>query len=277
MARRRDAALNYYEQWVGAYRKKTGRLRMLEHGAYKLLLDEYYAIEQPLPASLDDLYTICGARDKRDEDAVRKVANAYFPVGPDGLRHNERADEEIALAQPRIAASKANGRKGGRRKKTQQEPDRLPTGTHQQPGSNPPATHAVEAFPHTTDHKDQNLNPNVEFGEKPPPKLDVVPLVINPEKPPRLQAEAAELLAFLNERTGRHFRPTKTTLRPVMARLKEGYTLSECRAVVARKVRQWSADDKMRDYLRPATLFGAEKFAQYVGEVPPPEEIFDVV
>jgi uncharacterized phage protein (TIGR02220 family) len=27
----------------------------------------------------------------------------------------------------------------------------------------------------------------------------------------------------------------------------------------------------MREYLRPETLFGATKFAQYVGEVPPPE------
>ena len=100
---------------------------------------------------------------------------------------------------------------------------------------------------------------------------DVVPLEIDKSKPPRLAAEAGELLNFLNTRTKRFFRPTPNTLRPIMARLKEGYTARECRAVIARKVREWGGDDKMAQYLRPSTLFGAEKFSQYVGEVPPTE------
>jgi len=150
--------VNYYEHWLGDYRRKTGRLRIAEHGAYRLLLDEYYALEQPLPASVDELYVICGAMDRRDQEAVRKIADAYFPVGPDGLRHNERADEEIARARPRIEAAKLNGRKGGRKKnptETQQEPSGFPTGTAPEPKANPPATHAGEAFPHTP-HKLQN-------------------------------------------------------------------------------------------------------------------------
>ena len=102
------------------------------------------------------------------------------------------------------------------------------------------------------------------------PSPDVVPLLL-PEKPSRLRTEACELLAFLNERAKRHFRAKDPTLKPIMARLKEGYSVQECRAVIARKVRAWADDDKMREYLRPETLFGQTKFAQYVGEVPPPE------
>ena len=45
------------------------------------------------------------------------------------------------------------------------------------------------------------------------------------------------------------------------------------RAVVVRKCRDWAADEKMEPYLRPATLFNATKFAQYVGEVPPESEV----
>lgn len=260
--------MNYYQRYGGDYARDTGHLSLAEHGAYTLLLDVQYSTESGLPQSVEALCRICRAMGKAEQAAVRAVADAYFPLAEDGLRWNPRAFRDIAKARRRITAAKTNGA-------SRWHPTGIPLGSspHAQPES-----HAGEASPAPApDSKDQNLNPNVEFGEKPPPKLDVVPLVINPEKPPRLQAEAAELLAFLNERTQRHFRPTMTTLRPVMARLKEGYTLSECRAVVARKVRQWSSDDKMRDYLRPATLFGAEKFAQYVVEVPPPEEIVDVV
>ena len=275
--------MNYYEHWLGDYRKKTGRLRILEHGVYRLLLDECYATEQPLPASIDELCVICGAMDRRDREAVQKVADSYFPVGPDGMRRNARVEEEIERAQPRIAAARANvkratearaARKANTPRNTLGDPPCNPSG-------NPPGTHGVthagEAFPHTPVPKIKNQYTDVAFAEKPPANSDVIPLPAQEGKPSRLQTEAAEVLTFLNERTGRHFRAKKAALAPIMARLKEGYSASECRAVIARKVREWSADDRMRPYLRPATLFGAEKFAQYVGEVPPPEETADAL
>jgi len=33
------------------------------------------------------------------------------------------------------------------------------------------------------------------------------------------------------------------------------------------KCREWGADEKMEEYLRPATLFNATKFAQYRGKL----------
>lgn len=78
--------------------------------------------------------------------------------------------------------------------------------------------------------------------------------------------DAAAVLEFLNEKTGRNYRPTPTNLNFVTARLKEGYTIAECRMVIARKTRQWKDDERMSEYLRPATLFNAEKFNQYIGE-----------
>jgi uncharacterized phage protein (TIGR02220 family) len=84
---------------------------------------------------------------------------------------------------------------------------------------------------------------------------------------------AIELLNFLNAKTNRHYRATDVTFKPIIARLREGYTIQECKAVVVRKCREWGGDDKMRQYLRPETLFGCTKFAQYVGEVPPPDAV----
>ena len=79
--------------------------------------------------------------------------------------------------------------------------------------------------------------------------------------------QAVEILQFLNDKTGSKFQPVEVNLTLIVARLKEGATPEQCRAVIARKFREWSNDDRMRKYLRPATLFNREKFAQYQGEL----------
>lgn len=81
------------------------------------------------------------------------------------------------------------------------------------------------------------------------------------------RAPALEVLGFLNEKTGRNYQPVKANVDLIAARLKEGATVDDCMAVIAKKFREWWPDDKMRDYLRPATLFNAQKFAQYRGEL----------
>lgn len=52
----------------------------------------------------------------------------------------------------------------------------------------------------------------------------------------------------------------------VVARLKEGYTERQCMVVFARKFREWSADDKMAEYARPATVFRKSHFAEYLAQ-----------
>ena len=79
---------------------------------------------------------------------------------------------------------------------------------------------------------------------------------------------ARSLLVFLNEKTGRNYQPVKANLDMIVARLKEGATERQCRLVILRKFHDWGNDEKMTEYLRPATLFNRTKFAQYVGEIP---------
>lgn len=78
---------------------------------------------------------------------------------------------------------------------------------------------------------------------------------------------AKRILEFLNEKTGRNYRAVASNLKPIQARMAEGYTEDECRMVVAQRCRKWATDDKMAEYLRPATLFNATKFNQYAGEL----------
>jgi uncharacterized phage protein (TIGR02220 family) len=82
-----------------------------------------------------------------------------------------------------------------------------------------------------------------------------------------LRSQALQILQFLNEKAGRAYRPVETNLRLIEARLKSGITLCDCFQVIAKKTRQWKNDPRMMDYLRPATLFNATKFEQYVGEL----------
>lgn len=90
-------------------------------------------------------------------------------------------------------------------------------------------------------------------------KPDVAPLS-------GLKADAKTVLDFLNSKAGKAFRAVPVNLDLIAARLKEGATVQDCKTLVARKVKDWGADDKMREYLRPATLFNKTKFQQYLGE-----------
>jgi arsenate reductase-like glutaredoxin family protein len=56
------------------------------------------------------------------------VADAFFPVASDGMRHNARADVEIPKALARIEKARANGKRGGRPPKAEKEPSENPAG-----------------------------------------------------------------------------------------------------------------------------------------------------
>lgn len=111
-------------------------LSLAQMGAYDRLLDHYYAEEKPLPGNVEACCRIAGAVTKAERDAVASVLAEFFTLAEVGYS-NDRADEEIAMALPKIAAAQANGKRGGRPRKTQNEPDRKPTGF---PPGNPAAT-----------------------------------------------------------------------------------------------------------------------------------------
>lgn len=127
--------MNYFELYVGDYARDTMDLSLAEHGAFLLLLSSYYATEKALPADLSALCRIVRAMTPAEQKAVKAVADRFFPVADDGLRHNARADAEITKAQARIETARVNGKKGGRPPK--QKPDENPTGFDSLTGSEP--------------------------------------------------------------------------------------------------------------------------------------------
>ena len=95
--------MNYYEHHLGDYAKDTAHLTMLEHGAYRLLLDRYYGTEQGIPA--DQAHRLARARTKEEKQAVDDVLAEFFQL-VDGAWMNKRADEEIAKHHKKLAALK---------------------------------------------------------------------------------------------------------------------------------------------------------------------------
>ena len=78
--------------------------------------------------------------------------------------------------------------------------------------------------------------------------------------------ERKEIIDYLNEICGTSYRPnTNKTKELINARLREGFTVDDFKAVIFKKAKQWKDDQKMCKYLRPETLFGT-KFEGYLNE-----------
>jgi len=73
-----------------------------------------------------------------------------------------------------------------------------------------------------------------------------------------------EVIAHLNSEAGTKYRSSSAkTKKAISARVAEGYTLDDFRAVIEDRVYRWKGDEKMSEYLRPETLFGP-KFEGYL-------------
>jgi uncharacterized protein YdaU (DUF1376 family) len=103
----------WYAHYPGDYLRDTAHLSLIEHGAYRLLLDHYYSTGSPLPASKDALYRICGAFTDAERAAVDSILAQFFKVRADGYR-NARADREILKRSEQKKRLSEAGRRGGK-------------------------------------------------------------------------------------------------------------------------------------------------------------------
>ena len=88
----------------------------------------------------------------------------------------------------------------------------------------------------------------------------------SPEKPKKTAGNPAykEIVDYLNTVCGTGYRSSsKATQRLISARLHEGFTVEDFKAVIRTKHSEWANDVKMRKFLRPETLFGT-KFESYL-------------
>ena len=88
----------YYKHFIGDFQRDTGHLSLTERGAYRALLDSYYATERPLPSDMTQLCRMVGAVSKADREAVKRVLGEFWNQSEQGWT-NYRADKEIAKSE----------------------------------------------------------------------------------------------------------------------------------------------------------------------------------
>ena len=74
-----------------------------------------------------------------------------------------------------------------------------------------------------------------------------------------------KIVEFLNSTLSTNYSwKTKQTQKLIRGRLREGYTIEDFKLVIEDRKRRWQNDEKMRQYLRPSTLFRPSNFENYL-------------
>jgi uncharacterized protein YdaU (DUF1376 family) len=85
--------MHYYKRNLGDYAKKAGRLSMLQHGSYTLLIDACYDREE-FP-TLDEAIEWTWASTTEEIEAVKFVLNRFFTLTADGKYVQDRILQEL--------------------------------------------------------------------------------------------------------------------------------------------------------------------------------------
>ena len=114
----------WYKFHLGDYITHTMHLSDAEDLAYRRLLDLYYMSERPIPLDTESV----SRKIRLDLDITESVLGEFFERTEEGYR-NHRCDIEITKYQHQVATNTALGKRGGRPKKTESEPNQNRTET----------------------------------------------------------------------------------------------------------------------------------------------------
>ena len=115
--------MHYYKRNLGDYAKKAGRLTMLQHGAYTLLIDSCY--DRELFPTLEQALEWTWASTEAEVEAVKFVLSRFFTLDKDGCYVQERILAELlnyqknADTNKRIADEREAKRRENRTKRVQ--------------------------------------------------------------------------------------------------------------------------------------------------------------
>lgn len=105
--------MHYYKHHLGDYARDTVGLSLIEHGAYRLLIDAYYSSESAIDQ--EEAYAITKAGTAVEKKAVDRVLSKYFHR-QDGFWVHNRIDREVEEYQRKATVNATNGAHGGRPK-----------------------------------------------------------------------------------------------------------------------------------------------------------------
>ena len=92
------------------------------------------------------------------------------------------------------------------------------------------------------------------------------------------EGDLKAIVDHLNAKVGSRYTTKNKQFRGyVHARLEEGFTVDDFFTVIDTKAAKWRDDPKMRDYLRPSTLFAPSHFEEYLNEQTQPASYLDTI
>jgi uncharacterized protein YdaU (DUF1376 family) len=115
--------MHYYKRNLGDYAKKAGRLTMLQHGAYTLLIDSCY--DREVFPTLEQALEWTWASTEAEVEAVKFVLSRFFVLDKEGCYVQDRILQELlhyhknADTNKRIADEREAKRKENRTKRVQ--------------------------------------------------------------------------------------------------------------------------------------------------------------
>ena len=232
--------MHYYKFNIADYRKDTCHLTRVEHGIYRDLIDWYYLNEKPIPNDTEMVSRWLRLETEEKPILIRVLSDFFVLV--ENEWHHKRIDSEIELYSEKCSTNGQNAKLGGRPKKTQSDTN----GNRTKPSRIP------NQEPLTNNQEEKTLSGKPD--------------------------DVKEIIDYLNEKTGSAYRDVDSTRRLVGSRIKEGATVEQAKAVIDAKCLEWLNDKKMACYLRPATLFAASNFENYLGALSkkPTFEVFDM-
>ena len=156
-----------------------------------------------------------------------------------------------------------------------EEAEKMQKLTPQQKLTQPPNKSSGEGLTEVDGYPLTKVNPNsLNYNSKKELYEDNSPISEEPPNGAQVKkkngdlsiSQIAEVMAYLNLRTGKNYRhTTRKNSALIAARLKEGFTVDECKIVIDKKTEEWLNDPKMDKFLRPETLFGS-KFDGYLNQ-----------
>jgi uncharacterized phage protein (TIGR02220 family) len=232
-------------------------LGMSKREARGLLLDVFALCYDRQTATIPAVDIDSAAELLGVSDAMIKVGLAAITRG--GVRI-AGAQERIAYLDHKSAAGRIGGLNSGLSRRLSAKQETKQNTRSSEARGNPPDP-VPDPPPDPVPVPDQDQNPHSPLGGRPAAASRKKP------KPGPTSAESAivqRVLERLGEHAGHAYGGATEHVRLITARLRDGLTEAELRAVVAYCADEWKDDPKMRKFLRPETLFGPTTITRYL-------------
>jgi len=232
----------HYPHYITDFNNATRHLTRVERSLYRDATELYYETELPLIDDIDFLNRKLIARSDEEKEALLSVLSEFFNL-VDGKYVHHRCEEEI-LKFHNMTSSKSIAGKASAAAKAKRKAERLASKKQQDSTGVKQVLKSVATEPQQNS-TNQNQNQN-QFKS--------------------IVGQAKQAIDYLNKKCGSDFRHVDSNIDLVKARFKQGYSIDDVIAVIDSKCNEWIGTESAK-YLRPATIFGKEKFSQYHGQV----------